>query len=179
MFAVYTHPFAFWISKLSQHVFQTCATKLNRFVCLHQAPAGWSPASECPLYAGTCSTVTITHYYYSSTHYLFNVLQGPLEKSLQNSVVSERQRNVEHKVSAIKNSAQVWFWSSLLFMQPWFSYRHTWTNFKLGSANTFANKLCQPFSIILRTSAQTNYSGHTWTLRFLQLLWVQRESYWF
>ncbi|NWI06594.1 STAT4 protein, partial [Tichodroma muraria] len=33
--------------------------------------------------------------------------QGPLEKSLQNSVVSERQRNVEHKVSAIKNSAQM------------------------------------------------------------------------
>uniref|UniRef100_A0A8C2TCU7 Signal transducer and activator of transcription n=1 Tax=Coturnix japonica TaxID=93934 RepID=A0A8C2TCU7_COTJA len=34
-------------------------------------------------------------------------VQGPLEKSLQNSVVSERQRNVEHKVSAIKTSAQV------------------------------------------------------------------------
>uniref|UniRef100_A0A8C3CX15 Signal transducer and activator of transcription n=1 Tax=Cairina moschata TaxID=8855 RepID=A0A8C3CX15_CAIMO len=34
-------------------------------------------------------------------------VQGPLEKSLQNSVVSERQRNVEHKVSAIKNSAQM------------------------------------------------------------------------
>uniref|UniRef100_A0A8C0H384 Signal transducer and activator of transcription n=1 Tax=Chelonoidis abingdonii TaxID=106734 RepID=A0A8C0H384_CHEAB len=33
-------------------------------------------------------------------------VQGPLEKQLQNSVVSERQRNVEHKVSAIKNSAQ-------------------------------------------------------------------------
>lgn len=32
--------------------------------------------------------------------------QGPLEKSLQNSMGSERQRNVEHKVSAIKNSAQ-------------------------------------------------------------------------
>uniref|UniRef100_A0A8D0H702 Signal transducer and activator of transcription n=1 Tax=Sphenodon punctatus TaxID=8508 RepID=A0A8D0H702_SPHPU len=34
-------------------------------------------------------------------------IQGPLEKSLQNSVVSERQRNVEHKVSTIKNSAQM------------------------------------------------------------------------
>ncbi|XP_041259251.1 signal transducer and activator of transcription 4 [Onychostruthus taczanowskii] len=34
-------------------------------------------------------------------------VQGPLEKSLQSSVVSERQRNVEHKVSAIKNSAQM------------------------------------------------------------------------
>nr|XP_023965329.1 signal transducer and activator of transcription 4 isoform X7 [Chrysemys picta bellii] len=34
-------------------------------------------------------------------------VQGPLEKQLQNSVVSERQRNVEHKVSAIKNSAQM------------------------------------------------------------------------
>nr|XP_056717021.1 signal transducer and activator of transcription 4 [Euleptes europaea] len=34
-------------------------------------------------------------------------LQGPLEKSLQNSLVSERQRNTEHKVSAIKNSAQM------------------------------------------------------------------------
>ncbi|XP_015281529.1 PREDICTED: signal transducer and activator of transcription 4-like, partial [Gekko japonicus] len=33
-------------------------------------------------------------------------LQGPLEKSLQNPLVSERQRNTEHKVSAIKNSAQ-------------------------------------------------------------------------
>uniref|UniRef100_A0A8U7M4H1 Signal transducer and activator of transcription 4 n=1 Tax=Corvus moneduloides TaxID=1196302 RepID=A0A8U7M4H1_CORMO len=43
-------------------------------------------------------------------------VQGPLEKSLQNSVVSERQRNVEHKVSAIKNSAQVGFLSWLLTM---------------------------------------------------------------
>ncbi|XP_054827116.1 signal transducer and activator of transcription 4 [Eublepharis macularius] len=34
-------------------------------------------------------------------------LQGPLEKSLQNSLVTERQRNAEHKVSAIKNSAQM------------------------------------------------------------------------
>ncbi|XP_044522378.1 signal transducer and activator of transcription 4 [Gracilinanus agilis] len=34
-------------------------------------------------------------------------VQGPLEKSLQNSVVSERQRNVEHKVAAIKNSVQM------------------------------------------------------------------------
>lgn len=34
-------------------------------------------------------------------------IQGPLEKSLQSSSVSERQRNVEHKVSAIKNSVQV------------------------------------------------------------------------
>lgn len=33
--------------------------------------------------------------------------QGPLEKSLQSSSVSERQRNVEHKVAAIKNSVQV------------------------------------------------------------------------
>nr|XP_055201670.1 signal transducer and activator of transcription 4 isoform X3 [Nyctereutes procyonoides] len=35
------------------------------------------------------------------------VLQGPLEKSLQSSSVSERQRNVEHKVAAIKNSVQM------------------------------------------------------------------------
>ncbi|NXS02334.1 STAT4 protein, partial [Oxylabes madagascariensis] len=63
---------------------------------------------EFPLCAGTCSTLSITYYYYySPTNYLFNVFQGPLEKSLQNSVVSERQRNVEHKVSAIKNSAQM------------------------------------------------------------------------
>ncbi|XP_073162309.1 signal transducer and activator of transcription 4 isoform X3 [Lepidochelys kempii] len=34
-------------------------------------------------------------------------VQGPLEKQLQNSIVSERQRSVEHKVSAIKNSAQM------------------------------------------------------------------------
>ncbi|XP_044942452.1 signal transducer and activator of transcription 4 isoform X2 [Mustela putorius furo] len=34
-------------------------------------------------------------------------VQGPLEKSLQNSSVSERQRNVEHKVAAIKNSVQM------------------------------------------------------------------------
>nr|XP_026244833.1 signal transducer and activator of transcription 4 isoform X2 [Urocitellus parryii] len=34
-------------------------------------------------------------------------VQGPLEKSLQSSSVSERQRNVEHKVSAIKNSVQM------------------------------------------------------------------------
>ncbi|XP_038604976.1 signal transducer and activator of transcription 4 [Tachyglossus aculeatus] len=34
-------------------------------------------------------------------------VQGPLEKSLQNSVISERQRSMEHKVSAIKNSAQM------------------------------------------------------------------------
>ncbi|XP_027721977.1 signal transducer and activator of transcription 4 isoform X1 [Vombatus ursinus] len=34
-------------------------------------------------------------------------VQGPLEKSLQSSVVSERQRNVEHKVAAIKNSVQM------------------------------------------------------------------------
>uniref|UniRef100_A0A6I8NEV9 Signal transducer and activator of transcription n=1 Tax=Ornithorhynchus anatinus TaxID=9258 RepID=A0A6I8NEV9_ORNAN len=34
-------------------------------------------------------------------------VQGPLEKSLQNSVVSERQRSMEHKVSAIKNSVQM------------------------------------------------------------------------
>uniref|UniRef100_A0A8C5LAF7 Signal transducer and activator of transcription n=1 Tax=Jaculus jaculus TaxID=51337 RepID=A0A8C5LAF7_JACJA len=34
-------------------------------------------------------------------------VQGPLEKSLQSSSVSERQRNVEHKVAAIKNSVQV------------------------------------------------------------------------
>ncbi|XP_062972316.1 signal transducer and activator of transcription 4 [Elgaria multicarinata webbii] len=34
-------------------------------------------------------------------------VQGPLEKSLQNNLGSERQRNVEHKVSAIKNSAQM------------------------------------------------------------------------
>ncbi|XP_023568102.1 signal transducer and activator of transcription 4 [Octodon degus] len=33
--------------------------------------------------------------------------QGPLEKSLQSSSVSERQRNVEHKVAAIKNSVQI------------------------------------------------------------------------
>uniref|UniRef100_A0A7N4NQ30 Signal transducer and activator of transcription n=1 Tax=Sarcophilus harrisii TaxID=9305 RepID=A0A7N4NQ30_SARHA len=33
-------------------------------------------------------------------------VQGPLEKSLQNSVVSERQKNVEHKVAAIRNSVQ-------------------------------------------------------------------------
>ncbi|XP_035160110.1 signal transducer and activator of transcription 4 isoform X3 [Callithrix jacchus] len=33
--------------------------------------------------------------------------QGPLEKSLQNSSVSERQRSVEHKVAAIKNSVQM------------------------------------------------------------------------
>nr|XP_011716555.1 signal transducer and activator of transcription 4 isoform X3 [Macaca nemestrina] len=33
--------------------------------------------------------------------------QGPLEKSLQSSSVSERQRNVEHKVAAIKNSVQM------------------------------------------------------------------------
>lgn len=36
-----------------------------------------------------------------------NFFQGPLEKSLQSSSVSERQRNVEHKVTAIKNSVQV------------------------------------------------------------------------
>ncbi|XP_047629051.1 signal transducer and activator of transcription 4 isoform X3 [Phacochoerus africanus] len=34
-------------------------------------------------------------------------IQGPLEKSLQSSSVSERQRNVEHKVAAIKNSVQM------------------------------------------------------------------------
>uniref|UniRef100_F6VBC9 Signal transducer and activator of transcription n=2 Tax=Callithrix jacchus TaxID=9483 RepID=F6VBC9_CALJA len=34
-------------------------------------------------------------------------VQGPLEKSLQNSSVSERQRSVEHKVAAIKNSVQM------------------------------------------------------------------------
>ncbi|XP_026348085.1 signal transducer and activator of transcription 4 isoform X2 [Ursus arctos] len=34
-------------------------------------------------------------------------VQGPLEKSLQSSSVSERQRNVEHKVAAIKNSVQM------------------------------------------------------------------------
>uniref|UniRef100_A0A9L0SCP2 Signal transducer and activator of transcription n=1 Tax=Equus caballus TaxID=9796 RepID=A0A9L0SCP2_HORSE len=34
-------------------------------------------------------------------------IQGPLEKSLQSSSVSERQRNVEHKVTAIKNSVQM------------------------------------------------------------------------
>ncbi|XP_020849282.1 signal transducer and activator of transcription 4 isoform X2 [Phascolarctos cinereus] len=34
-------------------------------------------------------------------------VQGPLEKSLQSSVVSERQRNVEHRVAAIKNSVQM------------------------------------------------------------------------
>ncbi|XP_036600839.1 signal transducer and activator of transcription 4 [Trichosurus vulpecula] len=34
-------------------------------------------------------------------------VQGPLEKSLQSSVVSERQRNVEHKVAAIRNSVQM------------------------------------------------------------------------
>ncbi|XP_053129532.1 signal transducer and activator of transcription 4 isoform X3 [Hemicordylus capensis] len=34
-------------------------------------------------------------------------VQGPLGRSLQNSLVSERQRNAEHKVSAIKNSAQM------------------------------------------------------------------------
>ncbi|XP_029790073.1 signal transducer and activator of transcription 4 isoform X1 [Suricata suricatta] len=34
-------------------------------------------------------------------------VQGPLEKSLQSSSVSERQRNVEHKVAAIKNSVQI------------------------------------------------------------------------
>ncbi|XP_074071577.1 signal transducer and activator of transcription 4 isoform X1 [Macrotis lagotis] len=34
-------------------------------------------------------------------------VQGPLEKSLQSSVVSERQRDVEHKVAAIRNSVQM------------------------------------------------------------------------
>ncbi|KAJ7345526.1 hypothetical protein JRQ81_001476 [Phrynocephalus forsythii] len=34
-------------------------------------------------------------------------VQGPLEKSLQNNLGSERQRNTEHKVSAIKNSTQM------------------------------------------------------------------------
>ncbi|XP_074158932.1 signal transducer and activator of transcription 4 isoform X2 [Sminthopsis crassicaudata] len=34
-------------------------------------------------------------------------VQGPLEKSLQNSVVSERQKNVEHKVATIRNSVQM------------------------------------------------------------------------
>ncbi|XP_030181866.1 signal transducer and activator of transcription 4 isoform X4 [Lynx canadensis] len=34
-------------------------------------------------------------------------VQGPLEKSLQSSSVSERQRNVEHKVTAIRNSVQM------------------------------------------------------------------------
>nr|XP_034353953.1 signal transducer and activator of transcription 4 isoform X2 [Arvicanthis niloticus] len=34
-------------------------------------------------------------------------IQGPLEKSLQSSSVSERQRNIEHKVAAIKNSVQM------------------------------------------------------------------------
>nr|XP_012632382.1 signal transducer and activator of transcription 4 isoform X5 [Microcebus murinus] len=34
-------------------------------------------------------------------------IKGPLEKSLQSSSVSERQRNVEHKVAAIKNSVQM------------------------------------------------------------------------
>ncbi|XP_006864115.1 PREDICTED: signal transducer and activator of transcription 4 isoform X2 [Chrysochloris asiatica] len=34
-------------------------------------------------------------------------VQGPLEKSLQSSSVSERQRSVEHKVAAIKNSVQM------------------------------------------------------------------------
>ncbi|OBS74161.1 hypothetical protein A6R68_15299, partial [Neotoma lepida] len=36
-----------------------------------------------------------------------NRWEGPLEKSLQSSSVSERQRNVEHKVAAIKNSVQM------------------------------------------------------------------------
>ncbi|XP_045875274.1 signal transducer and activator of transcription 4 isoform X2 [Meles meles] len=34
-------------------------------------------------------------------------VQGPLEKSLQSSSVSEKQRKVEHKVAAIKNSVQM------------------------------------------------------------------------
>ncbi|XP_069471781.1 signal transducer and activator of transcription 4 [Ambystoma mexicanum] len=34
-------------------------------------------------------------------------IQGPFEKSMQSTVVSERQRTVEHKVTAIKNSAQM------------------------------------------------------------------------
>nr|XP_020658571.1 signal transducer and activator of transcription 4 [Pogona vitticeps] len=34
-------------------------------------------------------------------------VQGPLEKSLQNNLGSERQRSIEHKGSAIKNSAQM------------------------------------------------------------------------
>lgn len=175
MFAVYPHPFTFWISKLKRHVFKS--VELNRFVCLHKSPDGWRPASEFALCARTCSTVTITCYYYSSTLYLFIVFQGPLEKSLQNSVVSERQRNVEHKVSAIKNSAQVFFCPVCCLDR--FSYRHTWTIFTLGSTNTFATKLLQPFSIFLRISAQTNYSGCTWILRFLQLLCIQHESYLF
>lgn len=80
------------------------------------------------------------YYYYSPTNYLFNVFQGPLEKSLQNSVVSERQRNVEHKVSAIKNSAQVPFLSCVLSVPTWLSHRHTWTIFNLGSTMTSANR---------------------------------------
>lgn len=143
------------------------SVELNRFACLHQFPA------EFPLYARLAvqllSLISITH----PPIIWFNVFQGPLEKSLQNSVVSERQRNVEHKVSAIKNSAQVLCLSCLLFTEPRFSHRHTWTTFKLGSSNAFATKLHQPFSVILRTSAQTDYSGHTWIPRFLQLLWVQ------
>ncbi|MEE6521850.1 hypothetical protein FKM82_020185, partial [Ascaphus truei] len=34
-------------------------------------------------------------------------MQGPFEKSLQSNMVCERQRTVENKVAAIKNSAQV------------------------------------------------------------------------
>lgn len=124
------------------------SVELNESVYLQQSPDGWTLATEFPLSAGTCSTVSITYYYYySPTNYLFNVFQGPLEKSLQNSVVSERQRNVEHKVSAIKNSAQVPFLSYVLSLPTWFSYRHTWTIFKLGSTTTSANRHTNHFPL--------------------------------
>lgn len=150
------------------------SVELSSFVCLHQSSAGWRSVSESPPYAGTRRSVTITHYS-SSSRYLFHVFQGPLEKSLQNSVVSERQRNVEHKVSAIKNSAQVFF-LVLFAVYAAVIFRHTWTIFKLGCTNSFDDKLHQPASILLKISVQTSYSGHTCMLRFSQLLWVQCES---
>lgn len=150
------------------------SVELSSFVCLHQSSASWRPVSESPPHAGTRHSVTVTHYS-SSSRYLSHVFQGPLEKSLQNSMVSERQRNIEHKVSAIKNSAQVFFlilfavYAAVIFI-------HTWTIIKMCCTNSFDDKLHQPASILLRTSVQTSYSGHTCMLRFSQLLWVQCES---
>lgn len=155
-------------------IFFKCV-ELNMSVCLQQSPDGWALALEFPLCVGTCNTVSITyHYYYSPTNYLFNVFQGPLEKSLQNSVVSERQRNVEHKVSAIKNSAQVPFLSCVLSLPTWFSYRHTWTTFKMGST-TSANRhtIRFPFFQGHLPRPTTQDTPDPWVLA---AVWVQCQS---
>lgn len=112
-----------------------CRTK---HVCVFTAVSSWLNTGFGIL--SLCWNLQYSFYHLSllllATNYLFNVFQGPLEKSLQNSVVSERQRNVEHKVSAIKNSAQVPFLSCVLSLPTWFLYTHTWTIFELvTSAN--------------------------------------------